>query len=87
MSIAAEQSWSNRWNHKPENVFRSFVARLRYLVAKIWISEILSSYNYLCKINCAFKKKSRFSVIAKQNKDIKGNKGKICIYSNVSIAG
>ncbi len=45
---------------------------------------IKSIYKHLCRIYYAFKKESRCVVVIEKEKDAKGDKGEVCVHSNVS---
>ncbi len=45
---------------------------------------IISVYNHLYRIYYTFKKDSRCVVVIEKEKKVSGDKGKICVYSNVS---
>lgn len=53
------------------------MTKLEYWVVKINTSVILSKCNYLCKILYAFKKKSRYFIVVRQEKDVKVANSKI----------
>ncbi len=45
---------------------------------------IKSIWKHLCRIYYAFKKEFRYVVVLEKEKDVKGDKGEVCAYSNVS---
>lgn len=63
-----------------ECVFRAFVIRLKFFFAKTYILAILSISNYLLdKINIIFKKKFRYAIIIKQDKNVMSYKNEIYV--------
>ncbi len=45
---------------------------------------IKSIYKHLCRIYYVFKKEYRYMVVLEKEKDVKGDKGEVCVYSNMS---
>lgn len=49
----------------------------------MYILPIVSSYNHLCKIYYAYKKKSKCTIVIKKKKNVIDDISKIYIYSNI----
>ncbi len=45
---------------------------------------IKSIYKHLCRIYYTFKKESRCVVVLEREKDVRGDKSKVCVHSNMS---
>lgn len=61
------------------------MARLIYLIVKIYILVILFGYNHLYKIYYTFKKKFKCFIDIKKEKEAKNTNDNIYMYNNMSI--